>query len=117
MILVFVETAADGATEVSLETVTFARSLAERSGQPVHALVIDHRDQHRMISRMRVAVIRRVMQKRVPAPQLGMKFLHRPRHQIRPCQHMNGLTLRHRQQLIICRQHTTREVASVIDHP
>jgi electron transfer flavoprotein alpha subunit len=40
MILVFVETAADGATEVSLETVTFARSLAERTGQPVHALVV-----------------------------------------------------------------------------
>src|SRR6476661_1137971 len=41
MILVFVETAADGATEVSLETVTFARSLAERSGGgPVHAVVV-----------------------------------------------------------------------------
>ena len=40
MILVFVETAADGATEVSLETVTFARSLAERTGGPVHALVV-----------------------------------------------------------------------------
>ena len=38
MILVFVETAADGATEVSLETVTFARSLAERGpAGPVHA--------------------------------------------------------------------------------
>jgi electron transfer flavoprotein alpha subunit len=35
-----VETAADGATEVSLETVTFARSLAERTGGPVHALVV-----------------------------------------------------------------------------
>jgi electron transfer flavoprotein alpha subunit len=40
MILVFVETAADSATEVSLETVTFARSLAERTGGPVHALVV-----------------------------------------------------------------------------
>jgi electron transfer flavoprotein alpha subunit len=40
MILVFVETGADGATEVSLETVTFARSLAERTGGPVHALVV-----------------------------------------------------------------------------
>jgi electron transfer flavoprotein alpha subunit len=40
MILVFVETAAEGATEVSLETVTFARSLAERSGGPVHAVVV-----------------------------------------------------------------------------
>ncbi len=40
MILVFVETAADGATEVSLETVTFARSLADRTGAPVHALVV-----------------------------------------------------------------------------
>ena len=39
MILVFVETAAEGATEVSLETVTFARSLAERTGGPVHAVV------------------------------------------------------------------------------
>ena len=40
MILVFVETAADGATEVSLETVTFARTLAERTGGPVHAVVV-----------------------------------------------------------------------------
>jgi electron transfer flavoprotein alpha subunit len=44
MILVFVETAADGATEVSLETVTFARSLAEQPEStlagPVHALVV-----------------------------------------------------------------------------
>ena len=40
MILVFVETAAEGATEVSLETVTFARSLAERTGGPVHAVVV-----------------------------------------------------------------------------
>jgi len=44
MILVFVETAADSATEVSLETVTFARSLAERPEStlagPVHALVV-----------------------------------------------------------------------------
>jgi electron transfer flavoprotein alpha subunit len=40
MILVFVETAAEGATEVSLETVTFARSLAERTGSPVHAVVV-----------------------------------------------------------------------------
>ena len=35
MILVFVETDADGgATEVSRETVTFARTLAERTGGP-----------------------------------------------------------------------------------
>ena len=40
MILVFVETAADSATEVSLETVTFARTLAERTGGPVHAVVV-----------------------------------------------------------------------------
>jgi electron transfer flavoprotein alpha subunit len=40
MILVFVETAGDGATEVSLETVTFARVLAKRTGGPVHALVV-----------------------------------------------------------------------------
>jgi electron transfer flavoprotein alpha subunit len=40
MILVFVETAADSATEVSLETVTFARAVAERTGGPVHAVVV-----------------------------------------------------------------------------
>jgi electron transfer flavoprotein alpha subunit len=40
MILVFVEAGADGASEVSLETVTFARSLAERTAGPVHALVV-----------------------------------------------------------------------------
>lgn len=40
MILVFVETSASGATEVSLETVTFARTLAESTGGTVHALVI-----------------------------------------------------------------------------
>jgi electron transfer flavoprotein alpha subunit len=40
MILVFVETGTDGATEVSLETVTFARSLAERTGGPLHAAVV-----------------------------------------------------------------------------
>jgi electron transfer flavoprotein alpha subunit len=36
MILVFVETGADGASEMSLETVTFARGL----GGPVHAVVV-----------------------------------------------------------------------------
>jgi electron transfer flavoprotein alpha subunit len=43
MILVFVEGApagAPGASEVSLETVTFARDLAQRSGSPVHAVVV-----------------------------------------------------------------------------
>jgi electron transfer flavoprotein alpha subunit len=46
VILVFVEVSAvgeagtPGATEVSLETVTFARTLAERIGGPVHAVVV-----------------------------------------------------------------------------
>jgi electron transfer flavoprotein alpha subunit len=40
MILVFVEADSAGAAEVSRETVTFARGLAERTGGPVHALVI-----------------------------------------------------------------------------
>ncbi len=40
MILVFVETGPDGATEVSLETVTFARDLADRTSGPVHAVVV-----------------------------------------------------------------------------
>ncbi len=40
MILVFVETDATGASEVSRETVTFARTIAERTGGPVHAVVV-----------------------------------------------------------------------------
>ena len=40
MILVFVEAAENGTSEVSLETVTFARTLAERIGGPVHAVVV-----------------------------------------------------------------------------
>lgn len=45
MILVLVETDAGGATEASLETVTFARDLVTRetgdlAGQPIHALVV-----------------------------------------------------------------------------
>ena len=45
MILVFVEadpvgTGTGGATEVSRETVTFARTVAERTGGPVHAVVV-----------------------------------------------------------------------------
>ncbi len=41
MILVLVETtAAGGATEVSLETLTFARTLADRTAGPVHAVVV-----------------------------------------------------------------------------
>jgi electron transfer flavoprotein alpha subunit len=43
MILVFVETDATGASEVSREAVTFARTLAERSGGPVHAVVVGDR--------------------------------------------------------------------------
>jgi electron transfer flavoprotein alpha subunit len=43
MILVFVETDAQGAAEVSRETVTFARSLAERSGGPLHAVIVGNR--------------------------------------------------------------------------
>jgi electron transfer flavoprotein alpha subunit len=43
MILVFVECDASGAAEVSRETVTFARSLAERIGGPVHAVVVGNR--------------------------------------------------------------------------
>jgi electron transfer flavoprotein alpha subunit len=40
MILVFVETGATGATEVSLECATFARALADRTDGPVHAVVV-----------------------------------------------------------------------------
>ena len=40
MILVFVETGPTGATEVSLECVTFARTLADRTEGPVHAVVV-----------------------------------------------------------------------------
>ncbi len=40
MILVFVEAGESGTSEVSLETVTFARTLAERLGGPVHAVVV-----------------------------------------------------------------------------
>lgn len=40
MILVFVEADEIGAAEVSRETVTFARGLAERTGGPVHTVVI-----------------------------------------------------------------------------
>jgi len=43
MILVFVETDSDGAAEVSRESVTFARSLAERTGGPLHAVIVGHR--------------------------------------------------------------------------
>jgi electron transfer flavoprotein alpha subunit len=43
MIFVLVETDAAGATEVSLETVTFARVLAKRTAGPVHALVVGAR--------------------------------------------------------------------------
>jgi electron transfer flavoprotein alpha subunit len=48
MILVFVETDpkgidTGGASEVSRETVTFARTLAERTGGPVHAVVVGDR--------------------------------------------------------------------------
>jgi electron transfer flavoprotein alpha subunit len=43
MILTFVETDAAGASEVSLETVTFARALAGRTGGPVHAVVVGGR--------------------------------------------------------------------------
>ena len=43
MILVFVETDAAGAAEVSRETVTFARTLAERSGGPLHAVIVGNR--------------------------------------------------------------------------
>ncbi|MBL8926167.1 MAG: electron transfer flavoprotein subunit alpha/FixB family protein [Pseudonocardia sp.] len=43
MILVFVETDATGATEVSRETVTFARTLAERSDGPLHAVIVGDR--------------------------------------------------------------------------
>ena len=40
MILVFVETDATDVAEVSLESVTFARDLADRIGGPVHAVVV-----------------------------------------------------------------------------
>jgi electron transfer flavoprotein alpha subunit len=43
MILVFVETDATGASEVSRDAVTFARTLAERTGGPVHAVVVGDR--------------------------------------------------------------------------
>jgi electron transfer flavoprotein alpha subunit len=40
VILVFVEAGEAGTSEVSLETVTFARTLAEHIGGPVHAVVV-----------------------------------------------------------------------------
>ncbi len=41
MILVYVETSAEGVQEVSLETVTFARSLSEAGGGvPIDAVVV-----------------------------------------------------------------------------
>lgn len=43
MILVFVECDAAGAAEVSRETVTFARGLAEQTGGPLHAVIVGNR--------------------------------------------------------------------------
>ena len=43
MILLFVETDATGASEVSREAVTFARTLAERTAGPVNAVVVGDR--------------------------------------------------------------------------
>ena len=50
--------------------------------EAVDPVVVDHRDEDRVVGGVRVAVVGRVVQERVAASELGVELLHRLRHQV-----------------------------------
>ena len=78
--------------------------------------LVDHRHQDGVVGGMRAAVVRRIMQKRVPALQHRVKLLHRPRHHVRTAQHMDRQALSGHQQLAMSRDDTAGEVLGTVEH-
>jgi hypothetical protein len=82
----------------------------------VHTVIVDDRDQDRVIGRMRAAVIGRIVKKSVTTFEVGMKLFHRLAHHVRARQHMDRQAFRHRGQLVIRGQDAAREVPRNIEH-
>ena len=85
-------------------------------GEAVRALVVDHRHQDRVIGRMGAAVIGRVVQEGVAPLEVGVKLLHRGRHQIGAAQHVDRQALGGRQHVAVGGDDAAGEVARCIEH-
>ena len=85
-------------------------------GEAVQARLVDHRHQDGVIGRVRAAVIGRVVQESVAPREIGVKLLHRGRHQIWPAQHVDRQALGGRQQVAVGGDNAAREVARRVEH-
>ncbi len=80
------------------------------------AVIVDHRQDHALIGRMRVAVVGRVVQEGVAALQLGVMVPHRPAHQIGADHDMDRQALGGGQQAAIGGQEHAGEVVAGVEH-
>ena len=78
--------------------------------EAVDAVIVDDRHQDRMIRRMRAAVIGRIVEKCVAAFEAWVVVGHRPAHDLRPAEHMDGQALGGSEQLVIGGQHGAGKV-------
>ena len=85
-------------------------------GEAVHAVVVDDRHQDHVVRGVRIAVVGRVVQEGVPALELGVELLHRPRHEIRAAQHVDRVALRSGDELAVRGHYAAREVPRHVEH-
>lgn len=83
-------------------------------GEAVAAIGIDHRHKDAEIRRMRAAVIGRVVEEGVAAPQVRVKLGHGARHDVRAGQHMDRQAFRRRQQMAIGGDDAAGEVLGAV---
>src|SRR5262249_16672385 len=72
-----------------------------KHGEAMDPIVVNHRDQDRMIGRMGAAMIRRVMDVSVTALQVGMILDHCTTHEFWPAKDVDWQTLRSGQELVL----------------
>ena len=72
-------------------------------GEAVDAVVVDHRHHDGVVGGVGIAVIGRVVQEGVAAPQLRMKLDHRCRHDVGADEHVRGQALGFGDQLVAAR--------------
>ena len=77
----------------------------------MHAVRVDDRHEQAMVGRVRVAVVGRVVQERVPVPQLGVQRRHRGAHHVRPAHDVDRQAVGGHHELVARRHDAAGEVA------
>ena len=79
--------------------------------EAVHAVVVDHRHQDRVIGRMGAAVIGRIVQKGVAALERPDGTPSSTGHDVGPAQHMDRQAFGRGQQFVVRREHAAGKIA------